>query len=243
LELPKKVEILKLLVPFLLLVISGAAYSDHHEPVPVGDGAFVTLMVQAENIEAYVASLKNNDAPFKAIGAVVAGVCVTKTGNDYPGQMFVWSGFDSIVDAVASTDKYDAFQASAELMALRQVKYSAIFKPLKEYTLEPGFERLWRLKISNENITSYVAQIAKLEKALRANGHSINLGVFRPIGGGKHEAYHLRAASPTSAASGRILAEAFAGAAWMSIWTEASALVEEVISDNFEECEIVYSAK
>jgi hypothetical protein len=234
---------MKLLVPFLALAASWSLYADQHEPVPVGDGAFTTLMVQATNVDAYIAALKANDAPFKAIGSSVAGVCVTKTGNDYPGQMFVWNGYDSMVDAIAATDKYDPFQATAELMALRQVKYSAIFKPLKEYTLEPGFERLWRLKISNNNIQSFVAQIAKLEKALRSKGHTINLGVFQPIGGGTHEAYHLRAASPSSADAGKILDEAYADAAWMSIWASASALVEEVISDNFEMCEIIYTAE
>ena len=234
---------MKLLIPFLILAATYPVYANHHESVAVGNGAFTTLTVQATDVEAYIASLKANDAPFKAVGSSVAGVCVTKTGNDYPGQMFVWNGFDSMSDAVATADKYDPYQASAELMALRQVKYSAIFKPLKEYTLEPGFERLWRLKVSNDNIQSFVAQIDKLEKVLRSNGHTINLGVFQPIGGGTHEAYHLRAASPSSAAAGKVLDEAYAGAGWMSIWTAALALVEEVISDNFEECETIYTAE
>lgn len=234
---------MKVITLFLALVISYSGYADHHEPVPVGNGGFAALMVQADDVQAYIKSLKNNDAPFKAIGSSVAGVCVTKSGNDYPGQMFVWNGFDSIAEAVASTDKYDPFNASAELTALRQVKYSVIFKPLKEYTLEPGFERLWRMKITNENIQAFVTQIAALEKALRSNGHSINLGVFQPIGGGTHEAYHLRAASPNSTESGKILEEAYAGAAWMSIWSAATSLVEEVVSDNFESCEIIYTAE
>jgi hypothetical protein len=29
----------------------------------------------------------------------------------------------------------------------------------------------------------------------------------------------------------------------MSIWAEASALVDEVLSDNFEQCEILYTAE
>ncbi len=234
---------MKIAILFLALVISYSSYADQYKAVPVGNGAFSTLVVQATDVQAYIKSLKNNDAPFKAIGSSVAGVCVTKSGNDYPGQMFVWNGFDSITEAVAATDKYDPFNSSPELTALRQVKYSAIFKPLKEYTLEPGFERLWRLKISNEHIQAFVTQIAALEKALRSNGHSINLGVFQPIGGGIHEAYHLRAASPTSTESGRILEEAYAGATWMSIWSAATSLVEEVVSDNFEVCEIIYTAE
>ena len=234
---------MKSLIPFIFLAVTFGAVAGHHETVPVGTGAFTTLTVQAKDVEAYIASLKADGTPFEAVGSSVAGVCVTKTGNDYPGQMFVWNGFDTIADALATTDKYDPYDASAELMALRQVKYSAIFKPLKEYTLEPGFERLWRLRISNDNIQTFVAKMDKLEKTLRSNGHTINVGVFQPIGGGSHEAYHLRAASPSSAAASKLLDEAYSGASWISIWNEASALVDEVVSDNFEECETVYTAE
>ena len=67
----------------------------------LGDGAFVALMVQAKDPDAYVAMLKKNPAPFQAIGSSVAGACVTKTGHDYPGQMFVYNGFASIEEAMA----------------------------------------------------------------------------------------------------------------------------------------------
>jgi hypothetical protein len=224
-------------------LLSFSTFADHHANVPIGSGAFSTLMVQAQDPDAYIAMLKKNPAPFKTIGSSVAGACVTKTGQDYPGQMFIFNGFDSFEDAMAAGDKYDAMKATPELMAIREVKYSVMFKPLKQYTLDPGFERLWRVKISNENLQPYVNKIAELEAALRAAGHKINVGVFQPIGGGVHEAIHLRAASPSSAASGRILDEAFASAPWMSIWAEATALVEEVLSDNYEQCEIIYTAE
>ena len=149
-------------------------------------------MVQAKDPDAYIATLKKNPAPFIAIGSSVAGACVTKTGHDYPGQMFIFNGFASFEEAMAATDKYDAMKATPELMAIREVKYNVMFKPLKEYTLEPGSERLWRLKISTENLQAYVNKIAELETALRAAGHKINVGVFQPIGGGVHEAIHLR---------------------------------------------------
>ena len=108
--------------------------SDDHANVPVGDGAFVALMVQAKDPYAYVAMLKKNPAPFQAIGSSVAGACVTKTGHDYPGQMFVYNGFASIEEAMAATDKYDAEKATPELMAIRQVQYNVMFKPLKQFT-------------------------------------------------------------------------------------------------------------
>jgi hypothetical protein len=217
--------------------------SDSQNDVAVGSGAFVALMVQAQDAEAYIEMLKKNPAPFKTIGSSVAGACVTKTGHDYPGQMFVYNGFESMEEAMAAADKYDAMKATPELMAVREVKYNVMFKPLKQFTLEPGFERLWRLTISSENLQAYVNKIAELETALRAAGHKVNVGVFQPIGGGVHEDIHLRVVSPSSAESGRILDNAYAGAAWMSIWVEALALVDEQLSDNFEQCELLYAAE
>ncbi len=234
---------MRVIIFFLTFLLAQPALSDDHANVPVGDGAFVALMVQAKDPDAYVAMLKKNPAPFQAIGSSVAGACVTKTGHDYPGQMFVYNGFASIEEAMAATDKYDAMKATPELMAIRQVQYSVMFKPLKQFTLEPGFERLWRLKISNENLQPYVNKIAELEAALRAAGHTINVGVFQPIGGGVHEAIHLRAVSPSTAAAGRILDEGYANAPWMSVWGEASALVDDVLSDNYEQCELLYTAE
>ena len=227
----------------LTLLMSFSAFSDHHGDAVAGSGAFVALMVQTEDTDAYITMLKNNPAPFKAIGSSVAGACVTKTGQDYSGQMFIFNGFDSLEDALAATNKYDALKATPELTAIREVKYLVMFKPLNEYKLDPGFERLFRLKISNENIQAYVDKIVELQAALRAAGHKVNLGVFQPIGGGAHEAYHLRASSPSAADSGRILDEAYADASWMSLWAEASALVDEVVSDNFEQCEIIYTVE
>ena len=234
---------MSVIIFFLTFLLAQPALSDDHVNVPVGDGAFVALMVQAKDPDAYVAMLKKNPAPFQAIGSSVAGACVTKTGHDYPGQMFVYNGFASIEEAMAATDKYDAEKATPELMAIRQVQYNVMFKPLKQFTLEPGFERLWRLKISNENLQPYVNKIAELEAALRAAGHTINVGVYQPIGGGVHEAIHLRAVSPSTAAAGRILDEGYANAPWMSVWGEASALVDDVLSDNYEQCELLYTAE
>jgi hypothetical protein len=157
--------------------------------------------------------------------------------------MFIFNAFDSVEQAMAAIDNYDAMKATPELMAIREVQYNVLFKPLKQFTLEPGSERLWRLNISSQNVQSFVNKIAELETALRTAGHKVNLGVFQPIGGGVHETIHLRAVSPSYGASGKILDDAYAGAAWMSTWQEALALVDEVVSDNFEQCEIIYTAE
>ena len=234
---------MRLITLLLASIFSTSAYSDNHGNVPVGSGAFVALMVQAQDPDAYVGGLKKNPAPFQAIGSSIAGACNTKTGHDYPGQMFIFNAFDSVEQAMAAIDNYDAMKATPELMAIREVQYNVLFKPLKQFTLEPGSERLWRLNISSQNVQSFVNKIAELETALRTAGHKVNLGVFQPIGGGVHETIHLRAVSPSYGASGKILDDAYAGAAWMSTWQEALALVDEVVSDNFEQCEIIYTAE
>ena len=234
---------MRLLTLLLITFLSVSAYSDNHNNVPAGSGAFVALMVQAQDPDEYVAMLKKNPAPFQAIGSSLAGACITKTGHDYPGQMFIYNAFDSVEQAVAAIDKYDPMKATPELTAIREVKYNVIFKPLKQFTLEPGSERLWRLNISNQNLQPFVNKIAELEAAIRTAGHKVNLGVFEPIGGGVHEDIHLRAVSSSYGASGKILDDAYAGADWLSTWREALALVDEVLSDNFEHCEIIYTAK
>ena len=234
---------MKFLAVLVSTIFSLSTFADDHNSAPVGDGAFVALMVKAKDPNAYIEMLKTNPAPFEAIGSSTAGVCVTKTGADYPGQMFVWNAFDSVEQAMAATDNYDPMKATPELTAIREVKYNVMFKPLKQFTLEPNSERLWRLNISQENVAPFVNKMVELEVALREAGHKVNVGVFLPIGGGVHETIHLRAVSPTYGASGKILDDAFSGAEWMSIWAEASALVDEVVSDNFEHCQIIYTAK
>ena len=220
-----------------------SALADDHGPVPVGEGAFVALMVKAADPDSYIEMLKKNPAPFEAIGSTVAGACVTKTGADYPGQMFIWNGFDSMEQALAATDKYDANKATAELSAVREVQYNAMFKPLKAFDLDPNSERLWRLDIDPSNLNAFVKKMVQLEEAMRNEGFSINIGVFQPIGGGSHEKIHLRAVSPSHAQSGKVLDAAFAGASWVAIWREAMMLVDEVVSDNFEHCQVIYTAE
>ena len=94
---------MRLLTILITTVLSFSAGADSGSPVSVGDGAFVALMVRAQDPDAYIDMLKKNPAPFEAIGSSTAGACVTKTGADYPGQMFIWNAFDSMEQAMAAT--------------------------------------------------------------------------------------------------------------------------------------------
>ena len=206
------------------------------------EGAFNTLMVKAKNVDAYVDYMKSNTGPFEAIGADMAGVCVTRSGNDYKGQMFVWNAFPSVEKALAASDLYDPMNTSDDFNKLRKVMYSATFKPVKDFDLKPGSERLWRLKINN--LPAYVKKVTQLEKAINDAGHEMRIGVFTPIAGGKEETgmYHVRAISNSAAESGAVLDDYYAGASWGKIWQESLKYVDEVVTDTMEKCEIIYTA-
>ena len=86
---------------FLILLVTAlyttVTFGDGNSAAPVpGEGAFVTLMVKAQDPASYIEMLKKNPAPFEAICSSVAGACVTKTGADYPWQMFILNAFGSV---------------------------------------------------------------------------------------------------------------------------------------------------
>jgi predicted DNA-binding antitoxin AbrB/MazE fold protein len=207
------------------------------------EGAFNTLMVKAKDVNGYINFMKENPEVFKTIGSDVAGVCVTSLGNDYPGQMFVWNAFPSIEKAFAASDLYDPMNTSSDFKQLRTVMYAATFKPLKDFELRPGSERLWRIKLNNWQ--KYVEKMTELEKALNDAGHDIRIGVFSPIGGGSAETgmFHLRAVGNSSAETGAAIDDYFSGASWGRVWDASQEYVDEVVNETLENCQIVYTAE
>jgi len=201
-------------------------------------------MVQVSDVDAYIKALKSNDGPFKTVGSVAAGYCLTRSGNDYSGQMFVWNAFDSVSDAMAGVLKYDPYKAPKEFDALREVKYSAIFKPLNDFKLDPGIERLWRIAVPAENLSKFVEGVVEVESALRAKGYDLNMGVFMALAGGAAETktLHVRAAARDGATLGKIVDEYFEDAAWGQVWNRTIAMASSIETDTIEECEQVYSA-
>ena len=215
----------------MLLILSMNTYA-------IPEGAFTTLHVKAKNVDKYIEMMKENQAPFEAIGADVAGVCVTKTGNQYPGEMFVWNAFPSVEKAMEATDLYDPMKATGPYKKMRKVQYSSTFKPLKEFKLQPAYERLWRLNLNDP--MAYTQKIVELEEAIRAAGHDMNIGVFQPLGGGT-EVFHVRAVSQTAGDLGKVIDEYYAGRSWAAIWNESAQYVDEIVSDTIEHCQIIYT--
>ena len=220
--------------------------ADHHTIAGPGEGAFNTIMVQADDTAKYVEYLRANPGLFKGVGATAAGVCITRSGNDYEGQMFVWSAYPDLASALHANTVYDPNNAPSALAKLRTVKYGVSWKGLKSFRLDPGWERVLRIKVSPENLNAYVESLRELETAIINSGHeSFNMGLFGPFGGGVHESQTImvRAISPTARESGQIADEYFAGASWGRIWEKSRALVHEVVSDTYEVCEQIYTAE
>jgi len=215
----------------LMLIISMNIYA-------VPEGAFTTLHVQAKNIDKYIEMMRNNQAPFEAIGSDVAGVCITKTGHQYPGEMFVWNAFPSVEKAIEAADLYDPMKPAGPYKKMRKVKYSSTFKPLKEFRLQPGYERLWRLNLNDP--MAYTQKMIELEDAIREAGHDMNIGVFQPLGGGT-EVFHVRAVSQSAGDLGKVIDEYFEGASWASIWNDSAQYVDDIVSDTIEHCQIIYT--
>ena len=227
-----------------VFVLTPLTIADNHAPQATMEGAFSTLMVAAPDVGKYVASMKKDVTPFKALGSQGAGVCVVESGHDYPGQMQVWNAFSSVQAALVGSSKYDPYAAPSRLARLRDVKYAVTWKPIKPFKLAPGYERVQRVKVAPENVPAFVASMSDLEVAIQEGGHpDFFNGVFVPIGGGKHESQTLmlRSISPTPEASGALFDEYFAGnASWAAAYMAVAQHIDSVESDNFELCEQFY---
>ena len=110
----------------ILLIVISCVISAQAKNGGTTDGAFTTLMLSAKNVERYVETLKSNTTAFKATGATDAGVCITRSGNEYDGQMMVWSAFPSVQAALEGSLKYDPQQASPAFARLRDAKYLSL---------------------------------------------------------------------------------------------------------------------
>ncbi|MAI42633.1 MAG: hypothetical protein CMP95_09245 [Gammaproteobacteria bacterium] len=218
-------------------------------PESVPQGAFATLMVAAKNPKDYTAYLASQPQLFENIGVAVAGVCITHTGADYPGQMMVWSGYPSLERAIEGLTKYDPSDAPKKLSAMRDVKYNAIWKPLKQFDLAPtgiapGFERVMRVKVEPEKLTAFVAAANQYEEEAKEAGIKLQVGVFLPIGGGPLEAdtLHVRFVAPSASETGARLDNMFASGIDPNSGLAKMYQMMTPVSDTLESCEQLYTA-
>ena len=227
----------KILFTFIILLSINLSADDHIKPE---QGAFTSLYVSASDVDKYVSFLRKNSDAFKAIGSSDAGVCITRSGNQYPGQMMIWNAFPSVEAAMIGSLKYDPYKATGPISNLRKIKHSTIWKSLKSFRLEPGHEIVGRFKVKQENISSFVKAMDSLEKEIQDNGHpDFFNGVFVSIAGGA-ESQTLKVRSITSSASdqGKIADEYFSGK--YKSFNDAIAFTEGFVDEQIQVCEQIY---
>ena len=227
----------KILFTFIILLSINLSADDHIKPE---QGAFTSLYVSASDVDKYVSFLRKNSDAFKAIGSSDAGVCITRSGNQYPGQMMIWNAFPSVEAAMIGSLKYDPYKATGPISNLRNIKHSTIWKSLKSFRLEPGHEIVGRFKVKQENISSFVKAMDSLEKEIQDNGHpDFFNGVFVSIAGGV-ESQTLKVRSITSSASdqGKIADEYFSGK--YKSFNDAIAFTEGFVDEQIQVCEQIY---
>ena len=234
---------MKRLLILTITVFSLTAFTSDENGLQTTDGAFTTLMIAAADIGKYTETLRDNPSAFQATGTTGAGVCVTNSGNAYEGQMMVWSAFPDVASALVGGTKYDPQQAPRQFKNLRDLKYGVTWKPLTPFRLEPGYERVQRIKVSAENLQAFNEGLNKLEASIQAAGHpNFFNGAFVQIGGGTHEIETLMVRSITRDAQsmGVLFDDYFAGTATWAADYDSLMLLGEVMSDNMEICEQVY---
>ena len=227
----------KILFTFIILLSINLSADDHIRPE---QGAFTSLYVSASDVDKYVSFLRKNSDAFKAIGSSDAGVCITRSGNQYPGQMMIWNAFPSVEAAMIGSLKYDPYKATGPISKLRNIKHSTIWKSLKSFRLDPGHEIVGRFKVKQENISSFVKAMDSLEKEIQDNGHpDFFNGVFVSIAGGA-ESQTLKVRSITSSASdqGKIADEYFSGK--YKSFNDAIAFTEGFVDEQIQVCEQIY---
>jgi hypothetical protein len=235
---------MKKLILMMLASLSLFVFADGHESAPMStDGAFSTLQVASPDIEKYRQALIDNPSAFQATGATAAGICVTNSGHEYSGQMMVWSAFPNVAAALSGSTMYDPQKAPRSFERLREVKYGVTWKPITPFRLEPGFERVQRIKVSAENMQAFTAAIDNLEKAIQDAGYeNFYNGAFVLIGGGDRDVgtVIVRSIVRDANAMGVLFDEYFAGnASWADEYQTVTSL-GEVVSDNIEVCEQLY---
>ena len=236
-----------LIASLLLVGTSLNVLGDGHLAEEQSKGAFSAIIVAAKDTDKYLKSVASNTALFELVGADAAGYCRAVSGQDYPGQIMVWTAFPNVTAALVGGSKYEPSNAPRAMAKLREFKYNFTVVPIKAMPrLDPGYERATRIKVSPANVPALVAVLTQLEKEIQEAGHDTFInGLFMVIGGGAQEAgtLYLKSITEDEKTMGAVIDDYLTGASWADTYLQATSLIDEVVSDQFEVCEQFYSAE
>lgn len=208
-------------------------------------GAFNVLNMAVEDQTTYVAALKANPVIFSALEAEVAGVCRTTAGSQYYGEMFVWTGYSSMGDAMDAGIKFLGAPTSGPISEMRTIIDSEMYVPINDFELNPGVERVYKVKTSQP--AAYAEAISAMEAAMHANGfEDIFMAVLTAPVSGPDEVgiVTVRVIAPDSHRLGALMAAQYAAPDWYAeALTGIAATGREIVNDSVEVCEIIYTAE
>ena len=224
-----------------------AIFADDHGNSSGGlpEGGFSTFHVVAEDPYEYIDFLKANPAALKAGGGDAVGYCMTMTGHDYPGEMFIWNAYSSLDKALSDGFAYNPYKASKQLKSMRKLLYTAVWKPLTPFPLNPGFERVTRVTVKPENTEKFLMMSEKLQAEINAAGEEFEMGVLIALGGGVNENnLMVRAIAPDGKSFGELYEKGYSGSApWGSTLQAMQSLIDEVVRDSHEQCGYLLAAE
>tara|TARA_B100000886_G_C20266512_1_gene425207 strand:- start:24 stop:743 length:720 start_codon:yes stop_codon:yes gene_type:complete len=209
------------------------------------EGGFSTFHVVAEDPYEYIDFLKANPAALKAGGGDAVGYCMTMTGHDYPGEMFIWNAYSSLDKALSDGFAYNPYKASKQLKSMRKLLYTAVWKPLTPFPLNPGFERVTRVIVKPENTQKFLMMSEKLQTEINAAGEEFEMGVLLALGGGANENnLMVRAIAPDGKSFGELYEKGYSGSApWGATLQAMQSLIDEVVRDSHEQCGYLLAAE
>ena len=120
-------------------------------------------------------------------GSDIVGYCMTMTGHDHPGELFIWNAYSDLGKALSDGLAYNPYKAPKQLKKMRKILYTAVWKPLTPFPVNPGFERVTRVNVKPENTQKFLMASEILQAEMNAAGDEFEMGVLLGLGAGAKE--------------------------------------------------------
>ncbi|MFL2734340.1 MAG: hypothetical protein ACJ0E5_04215 [Gammaproteobacteria bacterium] len=226
----------------------GSLFADDHSNASqagLPEGGFSTFHVVAEDPYAYIDYLKSNPESLSGNGSDIVGYCMTMTGHDHPGELFIWNAYSDLGKALSDGLAYNPYKAPKQLKNMRKILYTAVWKPLTPFPVNPGFERVTRVNVKPENTQKFLMASEILQAEMNAAGDEFEMGVLLGLGAGaKETTLMVRGIAPDGKSFGELYEKGYSGKApWGQALQNMQSLIDEVVRDSHEQCETLYTAE